>query len=674
MRILLTAIASLLLLVLCMSDATALGEAVNGFPKWEERVLHQWTNRARSDPQLEMTACGAACGEAACYAQVSPLTDNINLSRSARFHSDEMLRQSYFNHPSACTVVSNINSLYPAICNGSASCACVGGMQTCSTTCTDTFARIALFGTSGSGEIIASSTDPDFAFYQWLREVSSDTTCAFSIPNGHRWLILKSTGAVGYGVSGPSVGNFGSGPAPAKIPSGSHYPRQSSSVQIWTTWFDTAAPSEARVNVDGTCTPMTRARGTTNNAAYTTTLTNVASGCHRYYFEFKDSANNAVTYPTTGSLGIGPSATCPDWDIARPTSCDVPPVFALSVTKAGTGSGTVTSNPAGINCGATCSANFNTGTMVTLTASPSMNNNFTGWSGGGCSGTGTCGVTVNAATNVTATFTAFTAPDPPVIVSATPGNAQVSVAFNPPANNGGAPVSDYTAQCAGMPTAFNTGMGSPIVVTGMVNGQSYTCGVIATNLIGNSAPSGLILVTPNTGMPLALTGVVSRKTHVNPPPFDLPIDYTVQSTGAVSVEPRGIGTGHALVFQFNQLIFSAGTVSATDSVSGAIAGVMGTPSSNEVVVPLTGIPDNRRITVDLVNVNGVGVNARATVGFLVGDVNSTRIVTASDLSAVKARLTAPVNGSNFRFDFDLSGAINAIDVNMAKSRAGQRLP
>src|SRR5213594_22899 len=71
--------------------------------------------------------------------------------------------------------------------------------------------------------------------------------------------------------------------------------------------------------------------------------------------------------------------------------------FALTVTKAGTGGGTVTSSPAGISCGATCSTSFTTGTAVTLTATPAAGSTFTGWSGGGCSGTGTCAVTLNAA-------------------------------------------------------------------------------------------------------------------------------------------------------------------------------------------------------------------------------------------------------------------------------------
>jgi uncharacterized repeat protein (TIGR02543 family) len=79
--------------------------------------------------------------------------------------------------------------------------------------------------------------------------------------------------------------------------------------------------------------------------------------------------------------------------------------FPLSVTRAGTGTGTVTSSPAAINCGGTCTANFDFGQRVTLTATPGANSAFTGWAGGGCSGTGTCTITITAATGVTATFT-----------------------------------------------------------------------------------------------------------------------------------------------------------------------------------------------------------------------------------------------------------------------------
>jgi hypothetical protein len=80
--------------------------------------------------------------------------------------------------------------------------------------------------------------------------------------------------------------------------------------------------------------------------------------------------------------------------------------YNLTVSKNGSGTGGVTSQPAGIDCGATCGGNFNSGTQVTLTATPDVSSSFTGWSGSGCSGTGTCQVAMSQARAVTATFAA----------------------------------------------------------------------------------------------------------------------------------------------------------------------------------------------------------------------------------------------------------------------------
>jgi subtilase family serine protease len=75
----------------------------------------------------------------------------------------------------------------------------------------------------------------------------------------------------------------------------------------------------------------------------------------------------------------------------------------LTVTTSGNGAGTVSSNPAGIDCGSICSHSYTAGTSVTLTATPASGSVFSGWSGA-CSGTGTCGVTMSQARSVTATF------------------------------------------------------------------------------------------------------------------------------------------------------------------------------------------------------------------------------------------------------------------------------
>jgi hypothetical protein len=98
-----------------------------------------------------------------------------------------------------------------------------------------------------------------------------------------------------------------------------------------------------------------------------------------------------------------------------------PAVFALTVGKAGSGSGTVTSSPAGIDCGATCGGNYQEGTTVTLTASAASGSTFGGW-GGACSGTGTCVVALSGAKSVTATFNAnpVNSPPPPAEIHPTP--------------------------------------------------------------------------------------------------------------------------------------------------------------------------------------------------------------------------------------------------------------
>jgi hypothetical protein len=77
----------------------------------------------------------------------------------------------------------------------------------------------------------------------------------------------------------------------------------------------------------------------------------------------------------------------------------------LPVTKSGNGQGSITSSPAGIDCGDDCSGHFDDDAEITLTATPATGSDFTGWSGGGCSGTtATCTVTMDRARGVTASF------------------------------------------------------------------------------------------------------------------------------------------------------------------------------------------------------------------------------------------------------------------------------
>jgi hypothetical protein len=78
--------------------------------------------------------------------------------------------------------------------------------------------------------------------------------------------------------------------------------------------------------------------------------------------------------------------------------------FSLTVTKSGLGGGTVTSSPAGISCGSTCSASFASNTIVTLTATPSLLSGFTGWTGCDTVSGNTCRVATSRVRSVNASF------------------------------------------------------------------------------------------------------------------------------------------------------------------------------------------------------------------------------------------------------------------------------
>jgi Right handed beta helix region/Divergent InlB B-repeat domain len=78
------------------------------------------------------------------------------------------------------------------------------------------------------------------------------------------------------------------------------------------------------------------------------------------------------------------------------------PLLTVTSEQLG-GSGTVTSSPAGINCGTTCDARFDPSTTVTLTARPDRGSQFLGW-GQPCSDKARCTISLTSATSVTARF------------------------------------------------------------------------------------------------------------------------------------------------------------------------------------------------------------------------------------------------------------------------------
>ena len=95
------------------------------------------------------------------------------------------------------------------------------------------------------------------------------------------------------------------------------------------------------------------------------------------------------------------------------------------------------------------------------------------------------------------------------------------------------------------------------------------------------------------------------------------------------------------------------------------------------MVDLKGVPNGQYITVGLNGVQdsaGATGNVSAMMGVLVGDVNSSGVVTSGDTNLCKAQALQPVTDSNFRMDINSSGAITSGDVNLIKQNALKQLP
>jgi alpha-tubulin suppressor-like RCC1 family protein len=138
---------------------------------------------------------------------------------------------------------------------------------------------------------------------------------------------------------------------------------------------------------------------TSNPAVATIDATGLATGI----------ASGSVTITATTNFYSLP------WDRFQPresrsgsTTLTVGERPRLTVVRDGTGTGTVTSSPAGINCGTACSAAFDTDTVVTLTAAPLNGTNFAGWSGCDTASDTTCTVTVSSDRSIRATFSMST--------------------------------------------------------------------------------------------------------------------------------------------------------------------------------------------------------------------------------------------------------------------------
>ena len=223
------------------------------------------------------------------------------------------------------------------------------------------------------------------------------------------------------------------------------------------------------------------------------------------------AANSTVTLTATADAGSSFSGWTGDCTVTTPTCTltmnaakNVTATFAattysLTVIKAGAGASnsTVTSNPAGINCGATCSATFTSGNNVTLTATAGSGFTFSGWSGA-CSGTGTCVVLIDASKSATATFSTVTNPTSLLSVSLAGTGAGV-VTSNPAGINCGATCSaTFTTNTSVTLTAAAAAGSVFSGWSGACSGASATCVVV----MSANQSVGATFSIPGTSGPL----------------------------------------------------------------------------------------------------------------------------------------------------------------------------
>jgi streptogramin lyase len=435
--------------------------------------------------------------------------------------------------------------------------------------------------------------------------VGSAPTNIFKGTDLAMWFTEGGTGKIGrltasFGVTAMSLNEYAI-PTPGSAPSGIV---AASDNALWFTEIQggqigriTAPTNTITVNLSGS------GQGQLTSNAFTSALpSNISCGngtniCTATYPS--DTTVNLFGTAASGSTFVGfEGGGCP----LIPNPCSVPltadtnvtgvfnltPVTEiLSIASSGTGTGTVTSSPSGIACGATCNASFPVNTSIMLTAKASANSTFVGWSGGGCVGIEPCSVTLAAATNVTASFIANSS-------------------------------SDVVLFSSLLPTSRSVQVGSTATFYGsLINASSDTSGIDCTVSPTTSVPAAFSFQTTNPANN-ALIG--SPNTPVNIPPGATQT-YLLEMTPSGAFSPTDIAFSFACANStpaasnkgLNTLLLGASTDPTPDIV--ALAATL----NNDGIVNIPGANGTGVFAVASVN---VGASATVTVSANVGSSNA----------------------------------------------------
>ncbi|MGA3149505.1 MAG: fibronectin type III domain-containing protein [Acidimicrobiales bacterium] len=332
---------------------------------------------------------------------------------------------------------------------------------------------------------------------------------------------------------------------------------------------DSTTPANGGETATGTVSPIV-VPGLTNGDSYTFTVT---------------ATNVAGTGAASGaSNAVVPAPTVPGAPTIG-TATGGNTQASVAFTAPGSNGGLTISHYTVTATDSTTPANGNQ--VVTGSGSPIVVTGLTNGDSYTFTVTATNSDGTGAASGASNAVVPATVPDAPTIGTATGGNAQASVAFTPPANDGGASILQYTVTATDSTTPANgnqvvSGSGSPIVVTGLTNGDSYTFTVTATNSAGTGAASG----ASNAVVPATVPDAPTIGTATGG-----------DAQASVTFTPPADDGGSSILHY---------TVTATDSTTPANGNQVVSGSGSPIVVTGLTNGDSYTFTVTATNTNGTG--------------------------------------------------------------------
>jgi hypothetical protein len=241
------------------------------------------------------------------------------------------------------------------------------------------------------------------------------------------------------------------------------------------------------------------------------------------------------------------------------------------------------------------------------------------------------------------------------------------------------PASGYVIGIVQAPGFYGTGTETVgIQFTNEASGiLNYGYAVIRTTAPFGFPATIIRYLYEDTGAPITvqsfvptLVGATSRKVHGGAGTFDLPLSLVPTNP---TTEPRQ-GPAQMMVFTFDRPL-NAATVNVAEGTAAAAAPTF---SGNDVVVALTGVSNQQYVTVALTSVastdGGTGGSASVRVGFLLGDVNQSRVISVADLGLVNAQLAQPVTAANYLKDVNVSGTLTLADKGITNANLTKALP